>query len=1149
MSGLKISKQVSKRTPTGNLPGIRKKTLSRVALENLAQKKEFIEKNNNQKMFRLSSEIRLARQNLKRVKAELVKLKITHEQGEKNLAEVIACAGGPVFFIDRKYRYLSFNQQHARVMKSLFGGTIQVGHNILEYHTNQEDRARARKNLDRALKGETVFAESYASKGSKSQRYFEITHYPFRDSNGKVKGVIVYARDITKLKKREEENQRISRTVKALSNSNQSMMRARGENEYMKEVCQNIEKDCGFAMVWIGFAENDQEKTVRPIINAGFEDGYLENVKISWGNNALGRGPTGTAIRTGKVAMCRNMATDPKFKPWRRQAIKRGYASSIAIPLISGDKPFGAVTIYSTTPDSFTDDEVNLLSELVSDIAYGITAFKLRAEQVKAAEALRESESRYHTLFNTMNEGFALFEIIYNEKSLPADYRFLDINPAFERLTGINRPKIIGKKLSGIPQLLGEDTDTIEMFNKVAFNGEPAQFETFSPKFDRDFLLHAFQPEAGQFAVIFRDISSRKRMEKTQNWLATFPELNPSPVLEVDFKGVIQYINPNARKKFPDLESKGLEHPWMKGLKKIIKVYRNGSTETIIRDILIGSTYYRQTISCISANKTVRIYSTDITARAKAEAALREARDLLELRVKERTKELSSSNEQLQREISERKRAEVALLESERRYRILFDNSPDTVILIDLENKIIFANQQAATSHNYKDKKELVGMDINKLIASDDRERVHKQIITTLKYDSIREIEYKILTRDKMEFPAELNVSIVLDDQDEPIGFLMDIRDITQRKFIEESLRLTYAYNRSLIEASLDPLVTITPEGKIGDVNMATEVTTGYPREELIGTDFFTYFSDQEKARAGYQKVFETGAVRDYELEIRHKNGTITPVLYNASVYRDETGKIMGVFATARDITERKQFETQLIQAEKYAVVGRMVGSITHEINNPLQTIKNCLYLIKQDMAKEDPILEPLEMATSETLRLATLVGHLRELYRPKLGVQKESNDILDIIEEVHSLLVPHLNNAKVSWQPLAGLQRCYISCARDQILEVFLNISMNAIEAMQNTGGTLFVDMEMSKDHVDVIVKDTGPGISEEIAGHIFEPFMTTKESGLGLGLSISYGIVQRHGGQIRVENHPGEGAAFIIKFPLSILNSNEEESIHGNV
>jgi signal transduction histidine kinase len=147
-----------------------------------------------------------------------------------------------------------------------------------------------------------------------------------------------------------------------------------------------------------------------------------------------------------------------------------------------------------------------------------------------------------------------------------------------------------------------------------------------------------------------------------------------------------------------------------------------------------------------------------------------------------------------------------------------------------------------------------------------------------------------------------------------------------------------------------------------------------------------------------------------------------------------------------------------------------------------------------------------------------------------------QSQELVGIIEEVHSLIIPHLNNSQVVWQPFAGLKQCSINCIRDQIIEVFLNISMNAIEAMQPDGGTLSINMIDSNDkgQVGVIFSDSGPGIKPEILHHIFEPFTTTKEYGLGLGLSICYGIIQKHGGQITVESQPGLGTSFTIWLPI---------------
>jgi PAS domain S-box-containing protein len=141
--------------------------------------------------------------------------------------------------------------------------------------------------------------------------------------------------------------------------------------------------------------------------------------------------------------------------------------------------------------------------------------------------------------------------------------------------------------------------------------------------------------------------------------------------------------------------------------------------------------------------------------------------------------------------------------------------------------------------------------------------------------------------------------------------------DITERRKAEDAFRVGSAYNRSLIESSLDPLVTIAPDGRITDVNAATEAVTGLPREALVGTDFSDYFTEPGKAREGYLTVFREGSVTDYPLEIRHRAGGVTPVIYNASVYRDEAGKVIGVFAAARDVTERKRAEEALKESEE----------------------------------------------------------------------------------------------------------------------------------------------------------------------------------------------------------------------------------------
>lgn len=212
----------------------------------------------------------------------------------------------------------------------------------------------------------------------------EMDAYPGADN------LTVLFHDVTERHRREVEMQRLNRTLTALSHSDRAMMRATDEPSYLGEICRIVTEVCGHAMVWIGFAEDDANKTVRPVANSGFEQGYLDTLRITWGDSERGHGPTGTAIRTGEPAACRNMLTDPQFEPWRDEALRRGYGSSLALPLNADGKTLGALTIYSRRPDAFSEEEISLLSRLADDLAWGITALRLRAAHARAETELVE---------------------------------------------------------------------------------------------------------------------------------------------------------------------------------------------------------------------------------------------------------------------------------------------------------------------------------------------------------------------------------------------------------------------------------------------------------------------------------------------------------------------------------------------------------------------------------------------------------------------------------------------------------------------------------------------------------------------------------------------------------------------------------------
>ena len=236
----------------------------------------------------------------------------------------------------------------------------------------------------------------------------------------------------------------------------------------------------------------------------------------------------------------------------------------------------------------------------------------------------------------------------------------------------------------------------------------------------------------------------------------------------------------------------------------------------------------------------------------------------------------------------------------------IVDSSDDAIIGKTLEGIITSWNRAAGLMYGYTPE-EIVGKPVSILLAPD-RPREMDEIFTKIRKGE-RVDHYETLRRrkDGTLIYVSLTVSPIHDTSGRLIGASSIARDISERKRTDEQLQATSKYARSLIEASLDPLVTISREGKITDVNEATVKITGISRERLIGTDFSDYFTEPENARDGYRRVFSKGFVTDYPLTIRHKDGRLTDVLYNASVYRDVHYNILGVFAAARDVTAERQ--------------------------------------------------------------------------------------------------------------------------------------------------------------------------------------------------------------------------------------------------
>ena len=267
-------------------------------------------------------------------------------------------------------------------------------------------------------------------------------------------------------------------------------------------------------------------------------------------------------------------------------------------------------------------------------------------------------------------------------------------------------------------------------------------------------------------------------------------------------------------------------------------------------------------------------------------------------------------------DITERKQAEEALQRSADEIRDLYNHAPCGYHSLDKDGVFVRINDTELEWLGYAREDVIGKVKFPDLLARSSRSRFEAEFARLKTEGVARDIEFDLVRKDGTILPVLVSATAITDPDGNYLMSRSMVYDMTERKRAEEALRLASAYNRSLIEAALDPLVTIGPDGRITDVNAATEAATGHPRGALIGTDFSDYFTDPEKARAGYRQVFHDGFVRDYALELRHRDGHVTSVLYNASVYRDSEGRVIGVFAAARDITARKRAEEALRESE-----------------------------------------------------------------------------------------------------------------------------------------------------------------------------------------------------------------------------------------
>jgi PAS domain S-box-containing protein len=391
-------------------------------------------------------------------------------------------------------------------------------------------------------------------------------------------------------------------------------------------------------------------------------------------------------------------------------------------------------------------------------------------------------------------------------------------------------------------------------------------------------------------------------------------------------------------------------------------------------------------------------------------------------------------------------------------------------------------------------------------------------------------------------------------------------------------------YVRSLLEASLDPFVTISAKGKITDVNEALVKVTGITRTGLIGTDFSTYFTSPKKAQEGYLQVFEKSFVSDYALTIKHKNGNLTDVLYNASLYKDEQGKVLGVFAAARDVTEQKIIGKELLEAKESAELATIIAedakikaenvaeiaenamkskqqflsNMSHEIRTPMNAIIGFTkVLLKTELtAKQKEYLMAIKLSGNS---LIVLINDILDLAKVDAGKMTFEHSPFKLSDSLSSML--HVFETKIQEKNLLLIKKYDINIPEvllgdtARLHQIILNLMSNAVKFTAQ--GCITVSVRLHSEDkesvsIEFSISDTGIGINENKIDQIFDKFHQASSDtsriygGTGLGLAIVKQLVEAQGGSISVKSVEDVGTVFnfILSFPRTDQEALKEAS-----
>ncbi len=918
--------------------------------------------------------------------------------------------------------------------------------------------------------------------------------------------------DITERKLAEMGLKRLNRALRLLSACNAELVHAEEEQQLIA-VCKLIVEMGGYSMAWLGYAEHDENKTVRPVLQYGFEHGYLENAAISWADTESGRGPTGTAIRTGLLQINQNFISNATVASWRAEALERGYQSSIALPLKDESNVFGALSIYSAEANAFNAEELELLQELADNLAYGITTLRMRNARRQAEEKLRQSEERFR--FLTENASDMVFMM-----TLP-DLRFEYVSPAATRLFGYT-PQEFYTNPSLVRTLVHPDSKPYlaEQTEKLlAGEATPCvEYSVIHKSGEKRWMSQRNSPiwsERGEkiligFQGVVTDITERKLaqalFESEHNRLRTLVQTIPDLVWLKDTAGVYLSCNPQFERFFGAKEA------------DII-----GKTDFDFVDAELAGHFRQKDSEAMAAGKP-KVIEEWVTYPDNGQRVLLET---IKAPMWNEAGELIGVMG-IARDITGRKHAE----ERESRLRHILDSTQDMIFIFQPDTlRFVYMNKGALDSIGYSSEEMLLMTppDINPLLSEHEFRKFIAPLVSGVKHMLRFETVHR--HEDGTDLPVEVQLQLVQEKDGEKV-FVAVVRDISERRRAEKELQRQKTFMWQVIDIDPNRIFVKDAQGNFLLVNQSAAAAFGMTPLEMIGKNIAEINQPPEQV-ANYlqadREVIEEGCeinrIEPYTLASGEQRWLLT--IKRPLTMPDGRMSVLGI---AVDITRQKNAEIKLadsykelqrlslhlenVRAEERA---RIALNLHDEMGATLVAIKMGVSWLASKLPADAPQL------AQEAAHIGELVsGGIHTMHQ--IVTQLRPNLLGDV--GLAAAIRDYVNKFR---------QHTNIECAlalpneelvldADQSLTIFriLQESLNNV-AKHAQADRVDILITAQGDSLLMVVKDNGIG---------FDPALQKKRTFGLLGIQERALMV---GGKARISSTPGKGVRVSVNVPFS--------------